>query len=216
MYSTNYNDFAVNVLPPNHRQTVHKSWVKALVSPMVWANTNFFEDFLNGSSYAAYNSGTTYGYQDRVIYMNAVYESKQASNTGNAITDTDWWFQVQANYIGVYERIKYNSTKIVLEYALNKWFGGTFRQPNSTSDIYITKNASVAQSFVVGLTEDTTSASGADDSTGYVGDTLVYAGFYSFTINIPTSLYPSGGDEEIKQFLKNIVGAHATYNITQY
>lgn len=215
MYSTNYNDFAVNVLPPNHRLPVHKAWVKALCAPMVWANNNFFEDFVNGSSYAAYNAGTTYGYQDRAIYDHAVYESKQAGNTGNDVTDSDWWFKVQDNYIGVYERIKYNSTKLVLEYALNKWFGGTFQQPPSTSSIYITKNTTTIRAFTTGDTSDA-SAVGYDTSSGFVGDSVNYTSNVDFTINIPTALYPTGGDEEIQQFVNNIIAAEATYDIVQY
>ena len=165
MYSTDFNNFALQMLPPNYRLDAHTGWMQAQLAPMVWANDNFFEDFVNGSSYPDYNAGTTYGYQDRVISDHAVYESKQSGNTGNALTDSDWWFKVQDNYIGVYERIKYNSTKLILEFALNKWFGGTFKQPPDTSDIYITKNATNIRPFVTG---DTTEASavGYDISTG--------------------------------------------------
>lgn len=215
MYTTDYNDFAVQMLPPNYRLPSHEAWAKAQLAPYVWVNDNFFKDFVNGSNYAAYSALTTYGYQDRVISDKAVYESLQASNTGNALTDADWWIKVQDNYIGVYERIAYNSTKLVFEYALNKWFGGTFRQPSSTSDIYITKNATTVRAFVTGDTADA-SAVGYDTSTGFTGDSLVFASNVDFSINIPTALYPAGGDEEIKQFVNNIIAAEATYDIIQY
>jgi hypothetical protein len=213
MYSTDYNDFAIQMLPPNYRLPSHEAWMKSQLVPMVWANDNFFEDFMNGSNYSAYSGATTYGYQDRVISDRAVYESLQASNTGNALTDGDWWIKVQDNYIGVYERIKYNSTKLVFEYALNKWFGGTFRQPTNTSDIYITKNNTTIRTFVTG---DTTEASavGYDTSSGFVGDTINYTSNVDFTINIPTSLYTS--DENIQQFVNNIIAVEATYDIIQY
>lgn len=216
MYSTDYNDFAIQMLPPNYRLPAHEAWAKAQLVPSVWVNDNFFKDFMNGSSYSQYSALTTYGYQDRAISDRAVYESLQTNNIGNALTDTDWWIKVQDNYIGVYERIAYNSTKLVLEYALNKWFGGTFRQPPNTSDIYVTKNATLIQSFVVGLTEVLSSSVGIPTSDGYVGNTTVYGSNADFSINIPTSLYPAGGDEEIQQFVNNIIAVEATYDITQY
>jgi hypothetical protein len=48
--------------------------------------------------YAEYNSGTTYDSGDWVTdeANNKIYESQQAANTGNAVTDTDWWLEVGA------------------------------------------------------------------------------------------------------------------------
>lgn len=56
------------------------------------------------------------------------------------------WIQVQPNFIGANERASYSCQKTIYEYALNKWFNTTFRQPltpdtsDSGSDIYITNN----------------------------------------------------------------------------
>lgn len=46
-----------------------------------------------GDTYGAYAGGTTYALGDRVISASThlVYESMQASNTGHALTETDWW-----------------------------------------------------------------------------------------------------------------------------
>lgn len=216
MYSTDYNDFAIQTLPPNYRLTIDSAWAKARLAPMVWANSVFFEDFIVGSNYSQYDVSTTYGYQDRVIYHKEVYESLQDGNTGNAITDGDWWIKINTNFIGVYERIAYNATKLLFEYALNKYFGGTFAQPPSVSDIYITNVSTDAQSFVVGLTDEASSAVGVDTSTGFIGNTTVYDATVDFEINIPAALYPSGGDEEIRQFADLINTAGLTYNIVQY
>lgn len=56
---------------------------------------------------AAYAGGTTYADGDLVSVLQAdgftykVYESLQGSNTGNAVTDTDWWLY-RADTYGVY------------------------------------------------------------------------------------------------------------------
>jgi hypothetical protein len=50
------------------------------------------------TTYDEYAAGTTYGSGDWVIDATAhlIYESQQAANTGNALTDTDWWLEVGA------------------------------------------------------------------------------------------------------------------------
>lgn len=216
MYSTNYRGFAIQTLPPNYRLDNDISWAIARIIPMIWANEMFFNDFIDGSSYPIYSSGTTYNYQDKAIYHKEVYMSLQDSNTGNDVTDSDWWIKINNNFIGVYERVAYNATKLLFEYALNKYFGGTFAQPPSTSDIYITNVVTNAQSFVVGITEDGSSAVGTTTSTGFVGNTTVFDAGVDFEINIPVSLYPAGGDEEIRRFADLINTVGLTYNIVQY
>ncbi len=60
--------------------------------------------------------------------------------TGNN-SNPFYWVKVQQNFIGAAERANYSCQKIIYEYALNKWFNTTFRQPVSgTSDIYIETN----------------------------------------------------------------------------
>jgi hypothetical protein len=39
----------------------------------------------------AYSSAATYDYLDYVSSTDGIYTSKQASNTGHALTETDWW-----------------------------------------------------------------------------------------------------------------------------
>lgn len=217
MYSIDFNNFAVQTLPPNYRLTIDSAWAKSRLAPMVWANEMFFEDFIEGSSsYPTYSGATTYNYNDKVIYQKEVYVSLQDSNTGNSVTDSEWWLKINTNFIGAYERIAYNATKLLFEYALNKYFGGTFRQPPNTSDIYITNVDTDPQSFVVGLTDEPSSAVGVDTSTGFVGNTTVYDASVDFEINIPSGIYPAGGDDEIRQFADLINTAGLTYNIVQY
>jgi hypothetical protein len=215
MYSTDYNDYAVLMLPPNYRLDRHKAWMRSQLAPMVWSNERFFEKFIDGDNSAEYNAGTTYAFQDRVKYNGAIYESQQDSNTGEDINDTDWWVLYNTNWVGASERILYSASKLIFEYALNKWFGGTFAQPPSTSDIYITNNASVAQTFYIGIT--TGSNVGKTVSSEFIPEeTSTFTSTADFTINIPTALYPAGGDEEVRQFSDKINTAGLTYDIVQY
>ena len=216
MYSTNYRNFGRASLPPNYRLTNEIAWSDARMQPMIDANSFFFDMFIDGTVAGDYSTLTTYGYHDIAIYDKSMYLSLQDSNLNNPVTDADWWYKVNDSFIGVYERIAYNASKLIFEYALNRWFGGTFAQPPSTSDIYITNTTTDPQSFVIGLGDEDSSAVGTNISTGFVGNTTVYDATVDFTINIPTALYPAGGDEEVRQFADLINTSGLIYNIVQY
>lgn len=78
-----------------------------IIRPVTIDSTNLTLDSSNVPEVApaAYNAGTTYADGDRVSvltgYTYAVYESIQGSNTGNAVSDTDWWLFL-ANTYGEY------------------------------------------------------------------------------------------------------------------
>ncbi len=68
------------------------------------------------------------------------------------------WLKVLDNFLGVNERASYSSVKLIYEYALNRWFNTSFRQPNGsaedhvlnplgTSDIYVLTNSTTYQFF---------------------------------------------------------------------
>lgn len=44
------------------------------------------------------------------------------------------WYKISPSYIGAQERLQYNSQKLTMEWALNRWFRTTFRQPTSFTD----------------------------------------------------------------------------------
>jgi len=71
------------------------------------------------------------------------------------------WVRVTPNFIGANERVSYSAQKLIFEYALNRWFNTTFRQPNGlpedpvhnfsgTSDIYISINSNTTAQFFWG------------------------------------------------------------------
>lgn len=206
-------------MPPDNRTEKHIAWMEVLMSAYKWLVDLYQDDYIaGGNAYDPYDAGTTYVIGDRVIYEFAIYESLQDSNTGNAVSDTAYWLKVQNDYVGVDERRYYNSSKLILEYALNKRFGGTFAQPPSTSDIYITKNAIQVASFVSFATEESTSASFRTYSNQYSYNDTYFGLEYAFTINFPAAVLAAvtGGEEGVRQFVDryNIYGT--AYEIDTY
>ena len=71
-------------------------------------------------------------------------------------SNTNVWEVVNNNFIGVAERDLYFNQKLTLEYALNRYFNTTFRQPNGVtmsathSDIYISDNTFSYNTFHIG------------------------------------------------------------------
>ncbi|RYD57010.1 MAG: hypothetical protein EOP56_09390 [Sphingobacteriales bacterium] len=222
-YNIDYTELVYDTLPPDKRTTRHAKWLIALVSPLTWLKDLFFTDYLQGTTYAAYNPLTTYAKGDRVTLTKAVYESLQNSNTGNGVLANlgVWWIKVQDNYLGVDERVQYNGHKLILEYALNKWFGGTFRQPPLESDIYIENIAQSDLSFLVAATDNMSSPVGFTDSFGYVKGTN--AGVdelpeFNFIIYVPTAIYSLFTDPEtiISEYAKQYVPVGLTFKIEEY
>ena len=213
------NQNIVDNLRPDNRTTVMKAWLFALMGAFKWFVDLYQDVYLGGSAaYSAYNAGTTYAAGDRVIYQFAVYESQADSNTGEALTDTDWWVLVVADWIGVAERRLYDSTKLRLEYALNKRYGTTFAQPPSNSDIYITKNTVNIKSFVSFATEEGTSAVYSNRTDNYSFDDTYFTLQYAYTINFPAATYAAvtGGEAAIRQFVDKYNIAGTNYEIDTY
>ena len=117
------------------------------------------------------------------------------------------WYKISPSYIGAQERAQYNAQKIVFEYALNRWFRTTFRQPTAftngttstpygkfytpTSDIFITTVPVVNITFFSGETESTSCYSGELNSGSAFSTETVVLGSdttYEFIVWIPTSL----------------------------
>lgn len=221
-FQNSFKNEVFRLMPPDKTTTktgaqskmVNLLW--ALISePLNWLNKLMFTDYAEGAAYITYNPASTYGIGDRVNYKKAIYESLQDNNIGKAPNlNTAYWYKRQDSFIGADERILFTDSKLLCEYALNKWFGGTFRQPPSTSDIYVLKNGNAVPTFIVG--SSTGSSVGLSTSSGFVG-----LGYYTpvaadFTIKIPTALYPTGGDQEVRDFADMLNSIENTYDIVQY
>lgn len=146
------------------------------------------------------------------------------------------WIQVQPNFIGANERASYNCQKKIYEYALNKWFNTTWKQPAAGQpDIYITNNTiNSLQFYFSQVTKNSFWARSTD---------LTYSKFfrgansfvqqYCFSINIPVADYnalidtgieapvAAGGNSPLRDgvvcsFADTLCPVGAIYNIITY
>ena len=191
IYDIDYSKLAVKMLPPDKRFTNTIAFLKALLTPVQWKRDLILGTYRSGSTSSIWLNSTTYNKYDQVIYNRAVYSSLQAGNINNLPTNTAYWEQIQTVYIGIQERLQYTPTKLTLEYALNKWFQTTFRQPPLQSDIYFTVNPILLNVFVVGGTESISSNIYNGNSTQFIINGYSFSAFYNLVINVPTALISS-------------------------
>jgi len=211
----------VQLMPPDKRKINNVAIWQSMLSPLQWVRDNFFGTYYEGSTAAKYSTGT-YNKGQQVIYDKKVYESLIDVNAD--LPTTLNWFLVTSNFVGVKERVLYNGNKLIFEYALNKEFGTTFRQPNSpvtptNSDIYLTNTPSSVVGFVVGATEVFSSSVGTLSSSAFVGGNSPFVYVQNFTINIPASLATSLGvnyAKIISSFADKYAAAGLRYTVTTY
>ena len=74
---------------------------------------------------------------------------------------------------------------------MNLFFGSVFRQPPLTSDIYISKNVQLLETFLVGNVEYRSSSVGNSTSSEFITDNYVLpTTFYNITIPLWTQNLP--------------------------
>lgn len=242
IYDYNANEEAEKLTPPNKRKPNNLATLSVLVYYVQYLHDLFFDSYADGNSSLDWVSGASYSYGDRVRYIdNKIYELKTLAGisglTDPPSVDVFNWILVLNNWVGVRERSKYNSQRMVFEYALNKWFKTTFRQfsgwdisgnPTPLSDIYISVNLIDTKSFIVGVDEDESSAVWLTDEEQlqFINLDFIFQR-YMFTINIPLAVYdallplePSGStipkDNVVRAFADDFVLGGVTYNINPY
>ena len=213
-YDLDISKQAKILLPPDKRYNNTIAIIAALLSPLQWAHDLLFNSYYVGSSAPAYAPGT-YNYQDEVIYNKQVYSSLIDNNTDAPTTSN--WILIQNNFIGVQERALYNGNKLILEYACNKEFSTTFRQPNdpvnpTPSDIYITNIAATLTGFRIGSTELGSSSVGASGASASIGGLTPFVYVNNFTVNIPTALATALGANYVA-IVSSFVGQYAAASI---
>ena len=222
IYDIDFSRLAPQMLPPDKRFTRIVAWVKILLSPLQYLRDIWFGSYRTGSDATAWVNSNPYPKYALVKYSNKIiYESLVDNNTALP-TDVNYWRVAQLNFIGLSERILYNGQKLVLEYALNKWFGTTFRQPPTQSDIYILNNTISVQSFRVGLTEQDSSLVGLNGSSEYVKLVEAFSVTTNFSINCPVAVYEAldptllNNEKIFRAFVDLYVPAGVTYSIITY
>jgi hypothetical protein len=183
----NTDTFAVNFLPPKKRLAIYKAWTKTLVKPLQVLYNTMFGTFQYGNAAAIYSGATAYSVGNQVKYTDkSIYQCWVAS-TGNLPTNTNYWFKIQDNFVGIEPRCKYNAQHILFEWALNEWFGTTFVNTPGASAIFIDAGAADLGAFYVGLTETESSFVVFDEpeATAFVQALNLTTAGVSFTINVP-------------------------------
>jgi hypothetical protein len=210
----------VQTLPPHRRLQGFITFVQSLIYGLKYDYGNY-QSYQNGFGGGLWSNATTYNKYDLVQYNFKVYYSIVNGNISHAPSDPAYWREVLPSFIGATERTKYSASKIVFEYALNKEFGTTFKQPPLVSDIYINNIAPAFTSFLVGIDTDTSDYVGLIGSSGYVTPTEIFtaASSYEFTINIPTAVYSALGtaaEQIIRKFADKYAIVGTFYNIVTY
>lgn len=223
IYDLNTDQQVVELLPPDKRTKTTVAWLQAaLRSTIQFLRDALLDRYRNGSTDSAYAAGI-YALGAFVQYQKGVYVSIIPDNT-DAPTVTTSWYKVQDNFIGLNERILYNGEKIVMEYALNRWFGTIFRQPGTgLSDIYLSTNAKPLAVFRFGVAENISSSFFLNRSTeGIMNADAALSSFFNLTIFIPVAVYnaldPLAPNREaiVRNFVDKYIYAGITYEITTY
>lgn len=223
IYDLDTDQQVIELLPPDKRYRNNVAFIQALLKSTVqWARDTLMDRYRNGSTDPAYAAGT-YDYGAFVQYQKGVYVSLIPNNTDDP-TVAPSWYKVQDNFIGLNERILYNGQSIVLEYALNRWFSTTFRQPGTgLSDIYLTTNPKPLSVFRFGIIEAISSGFGLDHSPqGFGNLEITDTSFFNLTINFPLAVYNAldtiapNRDAIIRSFVNKYIYSGITYNIATY
>ena len=149
-----------------------------------------FGTFQYGNAAALYNPVTAYAVGNQVKYTDkAIYQCWVAS-TGNLPTNTNYWFKIQDKFVGIEPRMKYNAQHLLFEWALNEWFGTTFVNTPSASDIFISGSGVSLDAFYVGIspTESSYVVYDEPEATAYIQALDLTTAGISFTINVPISV----------------------------
>lgn len=192
-----------SILPPDKRFGNFQEFMDSLMVPTMGRTNDQFNLYIDGftNNFAYYDSSITYSNGDIVIgpfdhYQN-VYESQADNNTNQSVDDINYWINISPNPVGANERTVMYCSKLVFEYALNRWFGTQFRQPNSAgtslSDIYITTNGYQSPLFYISPLDSNASQFGPTGSTGFISpdDTPGFYAQYQYTVHMSSAIYSS-------------------------
>lgn len=219
--SVDLSKTAVELLPPHKRLPNFIAWLLSCYSQITRNNLRF-SLYQNGSNAPNYNDANNYSIGDLVNYKRKIYIALDDDPVGFPDISNKWELLLE-NFIGAKERSKYTFNKIVLEYALNRYFQTTFRQPPAQSDIYITREAIVDKSFTVFSSEQYSDSVFLGDSTGYIYSDEIFAvaSTYTFVIHIPSSIFSTLGSQvlaesTVRKFVDNYVRSGIFYKIITY
>src|ERR1700751_997828 len=154
----NVNQKGSDNTAPVVRQNKFIALLKAFLAPLVKLQNDIKNNYLAGATYAQYSGVAVYSYGDRVtldiLAGNASYEYiNPTPSAGNYVTNTNYWYQLTKDNIGLTERLNFNAAKMQLEYILNRRFSPLTVTPpfgSAGGIIYILNNPSLPRIAWVG------------------------------------------------------------------
>jgi hypothetical protein len=222
IYDIDFTDLAKKVSPPDKRKPIIVAWFTAILKPLQYLGDLWLGDYRTGSSGMPWVVGDPYALGDRVTYKGSAYESLIDANLGNLPTDTTKWVLVQQNFIGTHERVLYNGNVLPFTFAINKYFGTQYRQPNNVSDIFIQVYPKPAAVFTVGGDENISSRVYSNTSSEYVINAYNFSDYFNMTIWVPVAVYnaldadPNNREQIIRNFSDRYIIAGIIYNVLTY
>lgn len=212
IYDINFNQQANDLLPPDKRMPKNTKLLQAVFSALQWCRDLVLGSYANGSTAPKWSPGSYNQYQ-QVIFQKTVYESLINNNTDQPTTSN--WRIIQSNFLGAIQRVKFNSSHCILEYALNNRFGGTFRIPPSVSlsDIYISNALPIPIGLRVGNSIGSSVGNSMSSDPVYNSQTFRINGFI---IHVPNSIMAMTSVSEITDFVNPINTAGITFTIVTY
>ncbi len=231
IYSYDNKIVAEQIAPPTLRQSKFLAWLYVITKPVQSLWDLVFNGYKDGGTYDHDMDDTyfippigyifTVGYT--IKYNKSIYICIRTSIYTGVVNLADF-DKLQDNFLGVTERIKYNSQKILFEYAMNKWF--SVPNINIPYPIFITNNFIQSQTvFLLGGSSETSSLmpNSSINSVDYMGNMPTYiTGTFDFTINVPLDLFDTLGttttnkENTIRQFADKYNLAGITYNVITY
>lgn len=231
IYSYDNKIVAEQIAPPTLRQPKFLSWLYVITKPVQSLWDLIFNDYKDGTTvyYDLDNTfflpplGYVFSVGEVIKYSKGIYICVETFTYSGTI-DLTKFNKLQDNFLGVEERIKYNSQKILFEYAMNTWFS----VPNVSIPypIFITNNFIQSETiFLMGGSSETSSlmANSSINSVDYMGNVPNYIGVsFDFTINVPLDLFDTLGtttinkENTIRQFADKYNLAGTTYNVITY
>lgn len=215
IFDVNFDQQATDIFPPDKRLPKNIAVLRAVLKAVQWSRDLLFGSFKTGSKAPKWSPGM-YNKYDQVIYNKSVYQARYDGTNATPGDFSNFWELVLPDFIGVDEKLKFNSQKCVLEYALNKRFGGTFRMPPATSlsDIFINNLAPQPYGFRVAKSFGSTV--GETNSSDTVGSPVPFKSVFNFQINFPPALYALTSEKEVRDYVDQINAESMNYLVDTY
>lgn len=196
-----FEQLADNLNIPVLRKSKHTAWLYKLVGQLKLVQS-WWTNRLDGSSYAMFNSTNDYTIYDYVRYGRASYICKETPPVGlyPLPTNETYWYKILDDYIGLNERSKYSSQKVMLEFALNRRFSPLTITPPfgpSANSIYIENNlinkTPILWSAPAGTNTQSWTAPNSSVNFWYstYGNPLINITSYNFTVYVPSAIHSS-------------------------